>query len=367
VEHFRQEGCHFLTSPDSELNPDSVIDISHESLIRRWKRLNDWTTEEAGWGEWYRRVEDTLSFGGAYLVDPALESAHEAREQGRWNAMWAERYAKRDGVRPPYGDVIRFLEESRKRRSDQLTRLRHTRAIVVVTAFLFAALAIAASWFWWSAKRSAQQALARELAADSGLRRNSDLDWTTAALLGIESLLRSETVQGYEALSEANSGMARKVAQLAHQGVVVGVAFSPDGALVATGSVDSTARVFEARTGREVSRLAHQGRVNVVAFSADGALVATGSVDSTARVFEARTGREVSRLAHDGSVVAVVFSPDGSLVATGSADRTGRVFEARTGREVARMVHQGRVSAVAFSTDGTLVATSSEDKHRAGL
>jgi hypothetical protein len=46
VEHFRREGCNFLTSPDREPNPDSVIDISHESLIRRWQRLSEWTTED---------------------------------------------------------------------------------------------------------------------------------------------------------------------------------------------------------------------------------------------------------------------------------------------------------------------------------
>jgi WD40 repeat protein len=74
-----------------------------------------------------------------------------------------------------------------------------------------------------------------------------------------------------------------------------------------------------------------------VAFSPDGTLVATGSQDNTARVFEARTGHEVARLAHQDNVVAVAFSPDGSLVATRSADDTARVFEAHTGREVARL------------------------------
>ena len=171
-------------------------------------------------------MEDTLSFGGAYLVDPALESALEARDEGRWNAAWAERYGKRDGQRPAYSDVIRFLEESRKRRRDEFTRLRRTRAIVVAAAFLFAALAIAASWFWWSARRSGQQALARQLAADSGLRRNSDLDWTTAALLGIESLRRAEIAQGYDALSGASGGMRRR-AQLAHQGPSIGGGLQP--------------------------------------------------------------------------------------------------------------------------------------------
>jgi WD40 repeat protein len=359
VEHFWQEGCNFLTSPDRELNPDSVIDISHESLIRQWKRLNEWTTEEAGWGEWYRRVEDTLSFGGAWLVNPALESALEARRKGRWNAAWAERYAKSESVRPAYSDVIRFLEESWKRRGDELTRLRRTRALVVVAALLFACLAVAASWFWWVARRSEEGALARQLASDSGLLRNLSVDWTTAALLGIESLRREDTEAGYEAVFAASSGIGREVGRVAHQAGVIVVAFSPDGTLAVTGSEDSAARVFDVRAGREVANLPHQGPVYAVAFSPDSALVATGSADETARVYEARTGREVARLAHQGTVFAVSFSPDGRLVATCSADNEARVFEASTGREVARLAHQGTVYASAFSQDGTLVVTRS--------
>ncbi len=357
VQHFRQEGCSFLTSPDRELTADSVIDISHESLIRRWKQLSDWTTEEADWGQWYRRVEDTLSIGGAWLVDPALESALQARENGRWNEAWAMRYR----TERPCLEVLGLLDESKKRRRDELARLRRTRAMVAAAAVLFAGLFVLATFFWFSAREAGNQSLVRQLAADSGLTRNSNADWTVAALLGVESLRRAETVQGYEALWGASSVMGREVARLVHQGGVVAVAFSPDGTLVATGSEDKTARVFEARTGREVSKLAHQGSVYAVAFSPDGTLVATGSEDKTARVFEARTGREVAKLTHQGLVYAVAFSPDGTLVATGSWDNTARVFEARTGREVSKLAHQASVKAVAFSPDGTQVATGSAD------
>ena len=85
-----------------------------------------------------------------------------------------------------------------------------------------------------------------------------------------------------------------------------------------------------------MARLDHDGPVYAVAFSPDGAWVATASEDGTARVFEAATGAEVARLDHDGAVMAVAFSPDGARVATASDDVFGgggsaRVFEAATG------------------------------------
>ena len=65
--------------------------------------------------------------------------------------------------------------------------------------------------------------------------------------------------------------------------------------------------------------------VAVAAFSPDGTRVATGSVDGSARVFDAATGAELARLDHDGEVNTVAFSPDGSRVATGSDDGSARV------------------------------------------
>ena len=48
INKYREGGRTFLTSPDTEtLSDDSVIDITHESLIRLWDTLQDWVAEEA--------------------------------------------------------------------------------------------------------------------------------------------------------------------------------------------------------------------------------------------------------------------------------------------------------------------------------
>jgi WD40 repeat protein len=60
------------------------------------------------------------------------------------------------------------------------------------------------------------------------------------------------------------------------------VAVSPDGALVATGSLDGTAKLWDAATGREkLTLFGHDGPVNTVAFTPDGRFLATASADGT--------------------------------------------------------------------------------------
>jgi WD40 repeat protein len=75
-----------------------------------------------------------------------------------------------------------------------------------------------------------------------------------------------------------------------------------------------------------VQVLRHDKDVNGVAFSPDGRLLATGSDDNTARVWDWASGQERARVTHDGDVFGVAFSPDGRLLATASFDDSASLW-----------------------------------------
>jgi len=107
------------------------------------------------------------------------------------------------------------------------------------------------------------------------------------------------------------------------------VVFDPSGRRIASVSgIEGVTRIWDVRTGDELATLeGHTGGVLDVAFSPDGASVATAGFDGTVRLWDADGGSQPLVLrGHKGVVGTVVFSPDGSKLASVSGDGTARVW-----------------------------------------
>ena len=163
-----------------------------------------------------------------------------------------------------------------------------------------------------------------------------------------------------------------KLATLRHAEMLQGVAFSPDGARVATWSYDRTIRIWSAATGAPlVVHRGHSRAVNAADFSPDGLRVASASSDGTIRIWDATAldppNERAERIGSSEDITSCAFSPDGGRFATGStmnvsgaASETVTFWDGRSGSRLAGTTGYG-ISACAFSPSGRVLAAAGGD------
>ena len=145
--------------------------------------------------------------------------------------------------------------------------------------------------------------------------------------------------------------------------------------MVASGSGDKTARIWDIESEQCILTLSIEDSVTTVAISPDGKYIAAGSLDRVVRVWDTASGVLVERLeGHEDSVYSVAFSPNGLDLLSGSLDMTIKLWELSSPRGLPAgsskggickqtlVGHHDFILSVGLSPDGQWVVSGSKDR-----
>ena len=193
IDVFRQAERSFILPPQGlPLTKETLLDISHESLIRQWQRMKDWVEQEAQSAETYRRLEQSALLHsqkkGRLLQGLDLFPVLDWRKREKPNPAWAARYGK------DYGRVKSFLDTS--------VRWHKLKAIGKVLGFIaVCVIAAGMAWLWQDADTERRKAASAQLLAEGQLIRSQEASkYPLSALFGIEAM--KQHLQTHNALNQ---------------------------------------------------------------------------------------------------------------------------------------------------------------------
>jgi WD40 repeat protein/class 3 adenylate cyclase len=380
------------------------LEVSHEALIREWGRL----------GEWLHAAREDVRLQGRISADAAewdrrgrpADSLYRgtvlAEAQG-----WAERNtpSAREAVflEVAQAETARLVAAEQQRQARELATARQAAnrlRILVGTLAVFLLVAAGLTTFALGNARQArveahqaqlarQQAvtsaraaiaarnlaLSRQLAAQAITRLSGQYD--LALLLSLEAAHIANTVEARDSLLRGMEAAPPGLIGFLHGHLlsVSSVSMSPNGAFLASGSVDGTIQLWDVRQRRALGPplVGHDGAITSVAFSPDGKTLAAGNYDKTVRLWDVARRRPLGPPfgAFSDIVNGVAFSHNSRTLAAADDDDTIELWDVSAHTPTMRTTLPGDggadadgnhwIDSLAFSPDGRVLAAGNAD------
>ncbi len=403
IETFRQEGRSFLMPPvGTTLTTESLIDISHESLMRNWPRLKLWVQSEADSAQLYRRLAETAQLYAAKKAELwgrlDLKPALKWRKNTEPNPFWAKRYA------PGFQNALNFLAASKQKRLDDIAQRRTQRREdaartkrelesaqalaeeqqkraeeqaksarklrrLAGAAILLALLAVAAAWAAFSSYRTAE---AQRVSAEEQRKRAQESEGKALLQEGYAITARNEALAAAKDAEEK-----KRLAEEAKEAEELQKKLVAEQNLLLQGKEselqkslgDSRSLLYVSNQLLAWNAFDQKNYLRAQDFL-DASFPAPGTpAKNDLRSFEwfylwRQMHNEKQTLkGHADSVLSVSYSPDGRTLASGSDDGTVKLWDVASGAEkVTLKGHALSVWSVSFSPDGRTLASGSLDK-----
>jgi len=361
-----------VTSYDIQSKQD-MVEIIHDALLSEWGQLKQWLQDDRSFLAWHQELERRVrAWVETNPDDPTRRDEYklfggpDLKEAIQWlidrssDLSQVERdFIQASRERQEQEEQLRKLYEKQQ----AVIKLRRRRFLVGLAGLGLAAVGSGSTYLWWRSQLPNYTILTTTI-----YRGHSGPVWCVAwshdgariASGGVD-----KTVQVWD----ANTG-SLSYPHKDHRGGVASVTWSPDDYSIASASYDKTVQVWNSTgdyligVSKPITYRNHTDLVLAVAWSPNSKHIASGSHDKTVQVWDAKSGELVTKYSgHSDAVKAVAWSPDSKYIASGSGDHTVQVWDALTGQHsYTYSGHNGHVLSVAWSPDGTRIASAGWDR-----
>ncbi len=389
-----------------ELKDNSVIDLTHEALIRQWETLKAWVAEESRRGVGYQRVA-TRANEYQLGINGLLTGGDLARAMEWWNPNstvlpvhddpakpfalwqptpnWAQRYSEKKDLEliAEFEQVRQFLIDSRdaeqRQREAKQKRLEAEAERERQRADKERQLADEAR----AAKRERTISLFdSQLTHGSLLARVEDYAGARQVLTETAALDADIDPSRHHARNllagyiDIMGGQVEQIYTGSGAALVGGAKLSPDGKLLAAAGERSTLVLFDAISGKLVQRLqGHDpnagnffGSVRSVVFDPQGRWLFSGGDDQRIIRWSLPKGEKLGEWQAPAEVNSLALSPDGTTLASGLRGGSQQImlWNVADGKIIRSLDGHtssiGQSNGLAFSPDGKRLASASADK-----
>ncbi len=333
-----------------------TVEIAHEALLRQWQTLRMWLNDNRDDLRLQRKLaERTREWlqnkqSADYLVRGSQLEQFETLTVTKALTLSADET-----------DYVRRSVALRRRQ-------QRTIGLSIVTLIVITAIAVGAALVAFNQRNEAQTA--RERAdREASISRSRQLATSAiinrehidqALLLSLEALAYADTFDARNSLLTLLQDAARLQTTLYQPDAVIRTVAVSD-AYIALGSQAGIITLWDRTSHQLLERqFVDTGAINALAFSSDGAFIASGG-DGGATVWQVADEQQVARF--EQSVVdAVAFSPDGNWFSAGTTEGTIILWDIDDESEPDTLsAHADAVYSLTFSPDGTRLASAGGD------
>ncbi|MCB1177790.1 MAG: TIR domain-containing protein, partial [Leptospiraceae bacterium] len=366
------------------------IEVIHDALIREWGVLREWMNDSRAFRLWQDSIYGIFKIWKDEPIDGNLLKGNKLLEGIEWLSVKSDEISK--DQKEFIKSSVEFRDREARAKEEAERRKKKLLILIALGSTAFAIFTSVLSWFSYTKMREVEiSKLNSEVLILSEYYRkkqdyiNSYFNVLKAGFKGFKLadkynqekmtilsglynfIYNLQDSYVYENPEEHPYAFSREILNIkGHNKEVKVVAYSPNGKILASGSVDKRILIWDSSSGKKINsiELVKTGNVTSLSFSPDGKILGSGFQNGKIILWDIATGKEIKTLkSNNYSINTLVFHPiEENKIITGSNDKTIKIWDIESGSEMLSLKgHSGIVSTVSISPDGKLIASGSDD------